>query len=197
VVLLVAVVTVSVHAQSPPTNRVRLDSCIRRTVQAASTHWGTGHFDINVDVSSSSMLLSSALWQATKEGVQSGTTGLIGKRLHARVTKASTTYVAIGDDRVSRTVSFGAAFEVHGEIMEAHSLTPDALLWAGEQESSVTDTLECGSLALVEQPDDIPALHGADVCASASNAFSGIVEPVLLAIASATIIILLFTLRGH
>lgn len=164
-----------------------MDTCIRRTINDAVPHFGDGKMELKVDESPSSSLLSGRLFQAMQRNVA---TGSIDKSVHARVTKADTRYVSVGSDRIARTITFGAAFEVH-------TVPRGELVWAGETGSTITDTVDCGSIPLLERPDDLPALHAADPCASEAGAFSSIVEPVLLAVASATIIILLFTLRGH
>lgn len=160
---------------------------MKRVIDSAASHWSKGPLEVNIDPSPNSTVISSMLWQAVKHGVAQGS---VEQRLHARVTNVQTKYISIGNDRIARTVTFGAAFDVQ-------AVPGGNLVWAGEPESTITDTVDCGSIPLLERPDDLPALHAIDPCAADAGAFSSIIEPVLLAAASATIIILLFTLRGH
>lgn len=174
------------HAQAPPTNRTLLDSCVARVVRSAAAHWGASRVDVRIDSSRDAVLIAAPAFRAASE--RGGT--IPAAECRVRLTEAETRYRATGDDRIVRSVSVRAAFS----LFAPGSAT---LAWAGEESSSAADTIRCGDVVTVERGEGIPAAHAADPCVDEASALTSLIEPLVLAVASATIVVLLFTIRGR
>lgn len=173
-------------AQAPPTNRTLLDSCVQTAIREAAKHWGLSRMDAIVDSSRDAALISAPFYRAMSAMGGNGD----GRTCRARVSNAETKYRTIGDDRIVRTVAVNIMFEVRSPRI-------GPLEWAGETGGVIEDTLRCGDIAFVERGEGIPAAHAPDPCLEESSLLSSLVAPVVLAVASATIVILLFTIRGQ
>lgn len=181
-----ALIAVAAQAQAPATNRALLDSCIGKVVRAASAHWDADRIEVIVDSTRNAVLLAAPLFRAAAAHGGAGN----GTECRGRVTEAETHYKTIGDDRVVRTVSVRVAFTIRAKHL-------GGIDWANEETAAIIDTIRCGDIIGVERGEGIPAAHAADPCVEEASALTSLIEPLILAAASATIVILLFTIRGH
>ncbi len=177
---------IAAQAQVPPTNRTLLDSCVSRVVRNVAAHWGTSRIDVTIDSSRNLALLAAPLYKAAAAHGGQGD----GTECRAHITEAQTYYKALGDDRVARTVSVRVAFALR-------SARVGGIDWANEETAAMSDTIRCGDIVAVERGEGIPAAHAPDPCVEEASALTSIVEPLVLAVASATIVVLLFTIRGR
>ncbi len=170
--------------QDRASNAALLDSCARRVARQAAGRVPDGSLELVVDSTREGALLAAALYRPLA-GRVSGAPAL---RLAAHVDEAATSYRKIGDS-VARDVGFGATFS-------CSDVRTGVVRWAGTIAEHARDTMPCGFVASVDRPD-FPAAHAADPCAGEPSFFSTIVEPVVLTLAAATIVVLLFTVRNQ
>ena len=182
----------------PLANRTNLnafDSCGQHIAIQAGKHFPVGRVDILVDSSRDAYLLAGPLFRVehareeqsiTSPGQPaSSTSGICSAHLEA----AEVQYTLLSSGQLRRSAKMQASFVLRD------AMSPK-IVWSGSIADSVIDSIRCEDVTHVESPN-IPATIAPNPCTEHAGVFSSLLEPLVLAGASAVIVLLLFTVRSQ
>ncbi|HET7153384.1 MAG TPA: hypothetical protein VFJ29_06430 [Candidatus Kapabacteria bacterium] len=185
--LIVAAATVTqAQTKGIRTNLQMLDSCAQIITAATCAHFPQGHTDIYVDSTRDAFLISGKLFRAAHALEQGNNAPSAACKVH--VLDAGVQYKKLGDQGLVRT----ARMQVAADLRDGAGRS----LWSDALTAQVSDTVQCDDVASLESPN-VAATRAPNPCTEDAGAFSSVLEPIILAAASATIVLLLFTVRSQ
>ncbi len=164
-----------------------LDSCAHSIAVGACTHLLPGHTDIYIDSTRDAFLISGQLLRAA-HALENGKNTATGEICKAHVLDASIRYTKIGEGLLLRTAQMRVAIDIRDSTGKT--------TWSDAFAAQLGDTVQCDDVVNLENPN-VAATHAPNPCTEEAGAFASIIEPVILAAASATIVLLLFTVRSQ
>ncbi|HZV13411.1 MAG TPA: hypothetical protein VFA55_09375 [Candidatus Kapabacteria bacterium] len=189
-IIIIAFATVTItnaQLKGKKANLALLDSCAHGIAVGACAHLSPGHTDIYIDSTRDAFLISGQLLRAA-HALESGKNAATGDICRAHVLDAGIQYKKIGDQILLRTAQMRVAIDIRDSTGKTR--------WSDALSAQLSDTVQCDDVANLESPN-VEASRAPNPCTEEAGAFSSIIEPVILAAASATIVLLLFTVRSQ